>query len=129
MSLGQTNSRFALNVRDDGYVVATVGGTQHVSDRPMPKDEWTFVALSYKASTMTFDMEASADQAGNVMLFEDRPVELKDLEAFSYTDDYHLYLGGIVLSRLLCLVTAAYHHGSCHHCEKYFFHCSYLFYY
>ena len=28
-----------------------------------------------------------------------------------------LYLGGIVLSRLLCLVTAAYHHGSCHHCE------------
>ena len=95
LSLGKTNSRFALNVRDDGYVVATVGGTQHVSDRPMPKDEWTFVALSYKASTMTFDMEASADQAGNVMLFEDRPVELKDLEAFSYTDDYHLYLGGI----------------------------------
>ena len=36
-------------------------------------------------------------------------------------------LGYIVLSRLLCLVTAAYHHGSCHHCEKYFFHCSYLF--
>ena len=95
LSLGKTDSTFALNVRDDGYVVATVGGTQHVSDKPMPKDEWTFVALSYKASTMTFDMEASADQAGNVMLFENRPVAMEDLEAFSYTDDYHLYLGGI----------------------------------
>lgn len=39
----------------------------------MPKDEWTFVALSYKASTMTFDMEASADQAGNVMLSRTAP--------------------------------------------------------
>ncbi len=28
-----------------------------------------------------------------------------------------LYFCGIVLSRLLCLATAAYHHGSCHHCE------------
>ena len=95
LSLGKTDSTFAISVRDDGYVVATVAGTQHVSDKPMPKDEWTFVALSYKASTMTFDMEASADGAGNVMLFENCPVEMEDLEAFSYKDDFHLYLGGI----------------------------------
>ena len=28
-----------------------------------------------------------------------------------------LYFSGIILSRLLCLVTAAYYHGSCHHYE------------
>ena len=94
MHLGANTSNFALNIREDGYVVAKIAGNEFVSSQPMPKDNWTFVALAYKASSMTFDMLALSEDK-SINLFQNKPVAQRAVQAVGYTNDNYLYLGGL----------------------------------
>ena len=85
---------FSLGIDEAGHVVASIAGTKAVSQATLPKDEWIFFALSYKASTMTFDILAQYGTT-NVDLFQNQPVTAQAVQAINYADDNHLYLGGI----------------------------------
>ena len=91
---GAGTDNFSLGIDDAGHVVASIAGTKAVSQAVLPKDEWIFFALSYKASTMTFDILAQYGTT-NVDLFQNQPVTAQAVQAINYADDNHLYLGGI----------------------------------
>lgn len=91
---GAGTDNFSLGIDDAGHMVASIAGTKAVSQATLPKDEWTFFALSYKASTMTFDILAQYGTT-NVDLFQNQPVTAQAVQAINYADDNHLYLGGI----------------------------------
>ena len=91
---GAGTDNFSLGIDEAGHVVASIAGTKAVSQATLPKDEWTFFALSYKASTMTFDILAQYGTT-NVDLFQNQPVTAQAVQAINYADDNHLYLGGI----------------------------------
>ena len=87
-------TNFALSIGDDDRVQVRVAGTTFTSDKTLPKDKWTFMALSFNADAMTFDMLAQYDTV-TVRLFQDKAVPKEVVQAVSYTDDNHLYLGKI----------------------------------
>ena len=91
---GAGTDNFSLGIDESGHVVASIAGTKAVSQAVLPKDEWIFFALSYKASTMTFDILAQYATT-NVDLFQNQPVTPQAVQAINYADDNHLYLGGI----------------------------------
>lgn len=91
---GAGTDNFSLGIDDAGHMVVSIAGTKAVSQATLPKDEWTFFALSYKASTMTFDILAQYGTT-NVDLFQNQPVKAQAVQAINYADDNHLYLGGI----------------------------------
>lgn len=91
---GAGTDNFSLGIDDAGHMVASIAGTKAVSQATLPKDEWTFFALSYKASIMTFDILAQYGTT-NVDLFQNQPVTAQAVQAINYADDNHLYLGGI----------------------------------
>lgn len=91
---GAGTDNFSLGIDDAGHMVASIAGTKAVSQATLPKDEWIFFALSYKASTMTFDILAQYGTT-NVDLFQNQPVTAQAVQAINYADDNHLYLGGI----------------------------------
>ena len=87
-------TNFALSIGDDDRVQVRVAGNTFTSDKTVPKDKWTFMALSFNAADMTFDMLAQYDTV-TVRLFQDKAVPKEVVQAVSYTDDNHLYLGYI----------------------------------
>ena len=89
-----SGSAFALSINDDGKVVAKVAGATFTSDKTVPQDKWTFMALSYNANTKTFDMLAQHDTV-TVRLFRDVAVSDGVVQAVGYANDNHLYLGHI----------------------------------
>ncbi len=94
MHQGSGNSNFSLNIDKAGHLVANIAGAKVTSAATLPKDEWTFFAMSYNAGTMTFDIIAQYDKE-NVELFKNKPVTAADVQAITYSEDNHLYLGGI----------------------------------
>ena len=84
----------ALGIEDDGRVTADIVGNTITSSGKLPKDEWIFFALSYHATTMTFDVLAQYGTQ-TVELFKNQPVTTQEVQNISYTDDNLLYLGGI----------------------------------
>ena len=84
----------ALGIEDDGRVTADIVGNTITSSGKLPKDEWIFFALSYHATTMTFDVLAQYGTQ-TVELFKNQPVTTQEVQNISYADDNLLYLGGI----------------------------------
>ena len=80
---GAGTDNFSLGIDDAGHMVASIAGTKAVSQATLPKDEWTFFALSYKASTMTFDILAQYGTT-NVDLFQNQPVTAQAVQAINY---------------------------------------------
>ena len=91
---GDYNPNFALNIDDAGHLVANIAGTMMTSKATLPKDEWIFFALNYKASTMTFDILAQYGDH-NVELFKNQPITPTDVQVITNTGDNYIYLGGI----------------------------------
>ena len=91
---GTGTDYFSLSIDETGHVVASIAGTKATSQASLPKDEWIFFALSYEASTMTFDILAQYGTT-NVDLFLNQPVSAQAVQAISYVNDNRLYLGGI----------------------------------
>ena len=91
---GSGNGNFSLSLDDEGHMIVSVLGKTFTSTEALPKDQWAFVAMNYKAQTMTFNMLA---QYGDVTtyLFQDEKVPMESVEVVDYTEDNYLYLGPI----------------------------------
>ena len=92
---GAGEDSFALKIDDEGHVTVSIAGAQFTSHGKLEKHEWTFIAMNYKASTMSFTMLAQYGTT-NLMLFENEPVTQQAVQAVNYADDNHLYLGPIL---------------------------------
>ncbi len=96
---GADNKKFALGIDKDNHFVITVAGNKFTSTTTLPKDEWIFLALNFKAADVTFDVLALYnDQNGkqqNVKLFNKLPVTIGDMQSLNYANDNYLYLGKI----------------------------------
>lgn len=91
---GAGNGNFALSLDNDGHVVLSVVGRRFTSTATLPQDEWIFVAMNYKAETMTFNMLAQYGET-TVNLFSNETVPMEQVEVVDYTEDNYLYLGPI----------------------------------
>ena len=94
LHLGEKTDNFALSIGDDGHVTVTMANNTYRSDAAVPKDSWTFFALSYNAAKMTFDILAQYDTT-TVELFHDQPVTTQNVQVVNYASDNYLYLGHI----------------------------------
>ena len=91
---GAGGSSFALSVDGEGHAIVKIAGAQFTSKNSVPKDKWTFFAMNYKASTMTFNMIAQYDET-TVYLFSGELVQEADIQVADYAMDNYLYLGPI----------------------------------
>ena len=91
---GAKTDNFALAIGDDGYVTATIAKTQFRSRQSLPKNQWTFVALTYKSSEKTFNGKAVYGEE-NALLFSDEKVPNEALQAVTAVSDNYLYLGDV----------------------------------
>ena len=91
---GAKTDNFALAIGNDGYVTATIAKTQFRSKNPLPKNQWTFVALTYKSSEKTFNGKAVYGEE-NALLFSDEKVPNQALQAVTAASDNYLYLGDV----------------------------------
>ena len=96
---GADNKKFALGIDKGNHFVITVAGNSLVSTATLPKDEWIFLALNFKADSLTFDVLALYnDKDGkeqSVKLFNKLPVTIGDMQSLNYANDNYLYLGNI----------------------------------
>lgn len=91
------NKKFALGIDNEGHLTITIAGKPITSTATLPKNEWIFLALSYQAESVTFDVLASYGN-NNVPLFNGMKVELtadQIQQAANNATDNYLYLGGI----------------------------------
>lgn len=91
---GKDGTKFALGIDEEGHFVITVAGNQFISTDALPKDEWIFLALNFKAANLVFDVLASYD-GKNLKLFDNMPVTTDGMQNLSAASDNYLYLGHI----------------------------------
>ena len=91
---GAGNGNFSLSVDDAGHMTVSVVGMTFTSTQTLPKDTWAFVAMNYKAQTMTFNMLAQYGEV-STYLFQNQTVPMEHVEVVDYTEDNYLYLGPI----------------------------------
>ena len=75
LSHGAAATKFTLSVDDEGHLTADVAGTKVTSEGTLPKDKWTYLALSYapasQGGTLTADCAYDDTDAS---LFASQPV-------------------------------------------------------
>ena len=88
------DEHFVVSIDEAGHIILNIGTTQIASQDVLPKDEWTYLVLSYKADAQT--MSALA-MYGNVTLrlATDYYVGGEMMQQIHYSDDNHLYLGNM----------------------------------
>ena len=91
---GGGSGNFALNTDSQGHMCVSVLSKTFSSTATLPKDKWIFVAMNYKAETMTFNMLAQYDET-TTYLFSEEKVPMEDVEVVDYAEDNYLYLGPI----------------------------------
>ena len=92
---GPKTDNFALGINSEGHATVTIAQKEFVSTAPpLPKNEWTFIALNYRQATMTFNVMASYGTT-DVMLFTNQKVPNENVQAVNYNSDNSLYLGEI----------------------------------
>ncbi len=95
---GKSFDLMAVSIDNDGRVGVHIGGNSFYSTARVPKDTWTYFAISYRASDMTFTALAEYGTE-SVLLFDHVPVNFSTVKAINYSDDNRLYLGsGITAS-------------------------------
>ncbi len=99
MHSGADNKKFALGIDKGNHFVITVAGDSLTSTATLPKDEWIFLALNFKADSLTFDVLALYnDKDGkeqSVKLFNNLPVTTAVTQTVNAASDNYLYLGNI----------------------------------
>ena len=91
---GAGNGSFALMTDEQGHMIVSIAGARFTSTATLPNDQWIFIAMSYKASIMQFNMLAQYGET-NLRLFQNQAVEAKDIQIADYAEDNYLYLGPI----------------------------------
>ena len=91
---GSGDGNFALNTDSEGRMFVSVLSKTFGSKATLPKDKWIFIAMNYKAETMTFNMQAQYDET-TVDLFLNEVVPMEEVVVVDYTEDNYLYLGPI----------------------------------
>ena len=89
---GNSVSLMAMSI-DDGHVILKIGGNSYKSTDVLPRDTWTYVVVSYKASNMTFSALGEYGTE-SVLLFDHQPVTFSALESINYSGNNLFYLGG-----------------------------------
>ncbi|MBQ1773961.1 MAG: laminin G domain-containing protein [Prevotella sp.] len=100
MRLGKSQMMMRMSINENGQLCLALMGTDYVSNATLPRDTWTYIAVSYNADDMTFSALAQYDDV-SVQLFEHEPVTFSAETNINYADDNHLYLG--------CGIAAAIH--------------------
>ncbi|MBR6979022.1 MAG: hypothetical protein IKH88_04220 [Prevotella sp.] len=90
---GEGLANTTMSIDSSGHFVILVGGNSYISTAVLPKDTWTYIAASYKASDMTFSALGQYDTE-SVLLFDHQPVTFSSLESFLHSGDHAFYLGG-----------------------------------
>ena len=93
MQLGKANSALALRTDDAGHLVVAFAGDEYVSKKVLPRDEWTYLVMSYDADDMAFSVLGQYGTE-SVDLFKDEPVNEHATLTMEYAGDNTLYLGG-----------------------------------
>ena len=88
------SGQFALSVDDEGHIVPSIGGAQVASKDVLPKDEWTYLVMSYRSSEKAFTALAQYGTT-SLQLFTDQKVSEGILQHVQYSDDNHLHLGNM----------------------------------
>ena len=88
------SEQFALSVDEEGHIVTNLGQAQLTSRDVVPKNEWTYIVLSYNSSNKTFSSLAQYGTT-SLSLFTDQAVSDGVVQQVYYSDDNHLYLGNM----------------------------------
>ena len=91
---GANEGNFSIAIDDEGYVIVNVAGIAFTSKVAVPADKWIFIAMNYKAETMTFNMLAQYDET-TAMLFQNTVIPESEVKIVDYVEDNYLYLGRI----------------------------------
>lgn len=91
---GANEGNFSIAIDDEGYVIVNVAGIAFTSKVAIPADKWMFIAMNYKAETMTFNMLAQYGET-TAMLFQNTVVPESEVKIVDYVEDNYLYLGRI----------------------------------
>ena len=91
---GAGSGNFSISINAEGYVIVSVAGIEFTSKVTIPADKWMFVAMNYKAETLTFNMLAQYDET-TAMLFQNTEVPESEVKIMDYVEDNYLYLGRI----------------------------------
>jgi len=96
---GEGLANTTMSIDSSGHFVILVGGNSYISTAVLPKDTWTYIAASYKASDLTFSALGQYDTE-SVLLFDHQPVTFSSLESFLHSGDHAFYLGGGVTAAI-----------------------------
>ena len=91
---GAGEGNFGIAIDNDGHIIVNVAGVSFTSEAVVPKNKWAFIALNYKAETMTFNMIAQYDDVTE-RLFVNTVVPQSEVQIVDYVEDNYLYLGRI----------------------------------
>ena len=90
---GKGVSITSLAIDFNGHLIVLVGENTYISTDVLPKDTWTYIAVSYKASDMTFSALGEYGTE-SVLLFDHQPVTFSAVEAINHSSDKTLFIGG-----------------------------------
>ena len=90
---GKGVSITSLAIDSNGHLIVLVGENTYISTDVLPKDTWTYIAVSYKASDMTFSALGEYGTE-SVLLFDHQPVTFSAVEAINHSSDKTLFIGG-----------------------------------
>ena len=94
---GKGQNMFAVSIDNDGHVHSSIAGTDYVSLKSVPTDEWLYLVISYKSSDMTFSMLAQYDNV-TIELFDNEKVNPISTQVVHYADDNYLYINCDLMS-------------------------------
>lgn len=86
--------QFALSIDETGHIVTSLGGAEAISRDMIPKNEWTYIVLSYKSAEKKFSALAQYGTT-TLQLFSNQKVNEGAVQMVYYSDDNHLYLGNM----------------------------------
>ena len=88
------SGQFTIGIDEDSHFVVSIGQNKMESQDVLPKNEWTYLVLSYKSTTQT--LSALALYGGTTLrLFTDYSVSDELMPLIRYSDDNRLYLGNM----------------------------------
>ena len=88
------NGHFAISVDEAGHIVLNIGKSQIASQDVMPKDEWTYLCMSFNASAKTISA-LGLYGSSNLPFFTDYFVGDELMQQIQYSEDNRLYLGNM----------------------------------
>ena len=86
------SGQFTIGIDTDSHFVVSIGHNKLTSQDVLPKNEWTYLVLSYQSTTQTISALALYGTT-TLRLFTDYSVSDELMQQIKYSDDNRLYLG------------------------------------